>query len=77
MITQELLLTVCVAIAVFGPTKLPMLARHLGKLFRQLSIYKAQAINFWQAQLNEQQLKNNLDRAEKAEKAFRQDKDKE
>ncbi|WED42814.1 Sec-independent protein translocase subunit TatA/TatB [Legionella cardiaca] len=70
MSSGELLLTLLVALIVFGPNKLPMLAEHLGKLFRHVNYFKQQAIAFWQAQLNEQQLKENTRKAEKADALY-------
>ncbi|WP_165474888.1 twin-arginine translocase TatA/TatE family subunit [Legionella sp. PL877] len=66
----ELLLTLFVAIVVFGPNKLPMLAEHLGKLFRQFNKLKQQATTFWRNQLNEQQLQENTRKAEKADALY-------
>ncbi|MBA2651122.1 MAG: twin-arginine translocase TatA/TatE family subunit [Tatlockia sp.] len=67
MNSSELLLTFFVALIVFGPKKLPMLAEHLGKLFRQLDNIKKQAALFFQKQLDEQQLRENILKAEQAE----------
>jgi len=63
----ELLVIAIVAILAFGPGKLPMLARHLGKLFQQIQHVKQQISRFWQDQLNEQQLLDNQKKAEEAE----------
>ncbi|CDZ76093.1 twin arginine translocase protein A [Legionella massiliensis] len=70
MSSSELLLTFLVALLVFGPNKLPMLAEHLGKLLRQLNYYKQQANLFWQTQLNEQHLRENRQKAEQADKVY-------
>lgn len=67
MSSGELLVILIVAIIVFGPGKLPMLARHLGKLFHHVQHMKQQANRFWQDQLNEQQLLENQKKAEDAE----------
>ncbi|MGQ3889639.1 Sec-independent protein translocase subunit TatA/TatB [Legionella sp. CNM-1927-20] len=64
---SELLVIIIVALIVFGPNKLPMLAEHLGKFIRQLNSLKMQLTNLWQAQLNEQQLRENQQKAEKAD----------
>ncbi|KTD18599.1 sec-independent protein translocase protein TatB [Legionella lansingensis] len=66
----EILLTIVVAIIVFGPNKLPMLAEHLGKLFRHFAALKQQATTFWQEQLNQQQLQDNLRKAERADALY-------
>jgi len=73
MSTGELLLTLLVALFVFGPSKLPMLAKHLGTLIARLTGYKQQAAAFWQSQLDEQQLQENLKKAEQADIVYEQD----
>lgn len=70
MISGELLVILVVALIVFGPGKLPMLAEHLGKLFRQINLLKQKVNSFWQAQLNEQQLLENKRKAEKADASY-------
>lgn len=69
----ELLLTLIVALAVFGPTKLPMLARHLGKLVAKFNYYKQQIETFWQQQIKEQQLQENIKKAQKADADYQTD----
>ena len=68
---SELLVIIIVALIVFGPNKLPMLAEHLGKFIRQLNSLKMQLTNLWQAQLNEQQLRENQQKAEKADSIYK------
>ena len=70
MSSGELLLTLIVALIVFGPGKLPMLAEHLGKLLRHVNHFKQQATTFWQEQSNEQQLRENIRKAEKADSVY-------
>ncbi|WP_347251560.1 twin-arginine translocase TatA/TatE family subunit [Legionella sp.] len=72
MSSGELFLTFLVAILVFGPTKLPMLAEHLGKLARLLNQLKQQTINFWEAQLHEYQLKENSRKAEQVDTLYQE-----
>ncbi len=67
----ELLLIFIVALIVFGPSKLPMLATHLGLLLRKLNQIKEQIALFWQQQLNEQQLKENQYKAEQGDKEYK------
>ncbi|KTD07802.1 twin-arginine translocase TatA/TatE family subunit [Legionella jamestowniensis] len=74
MSSSELLLILLVAVVVFGPNKLPMLAEHLAKLFRHLNQFKQQAKALWQAQLNEQQLIENTRKAEKVDALYKVDK---
>jgi len=69
----QLFLTVLIALLVFGPNKLPMLARHAGLLIARLMRYKQQAIALWQSQLNEQQLQENTRRAQEADAVYQQD----
>ncbi len=70
MSSGELLLIFFVACIVFGPSKLPMLATHLGLLLRKLNQLKEHASSFWQNQLNEIQLQENLRKAEKADEKY-------
>jgi sec-independent protein translocase protein TatB len=72
---SELLVIIMVAIVVFGPTKLPMLAKHLGKFIRQLNYLRVQAADFWQTQLNEQKLRENQERAGKADILYKEKSD--
>ena len=74
MSSGELLLIFLVAMLVFGPSKLPMLAHHLGQLIKCLNHYKRQASVFWQSQLNEHTLQENIIKAEKADKQYPADK---
>lgn len=76
MSSGELLLTFFVACIVFGPSKLPMLATHLGMLMRKINKLREQASSFWQNQLNEFQLLENQQKAEKADETYEQVKSK-
>ncbi|AHE68362.1 twin-arginine translocase TatA/TatE family subunit [Legionella oakridgensis] len=73
MSAGEVLLTLLVALLVFGPSKLPMLAHHLAKMARLLHHYQQQWSRFWQSQLNEHQLQENLKKAKKADTKYLQD----
>lgn len=70
--SMELLVIFIVALIVFGPKKLPMLATHLGLLMRQVQQWKTQAQTFWQQQLNEYQLQENQRKAEEADKHYKE-----
>lgn len=63
----EILLILLVALVVFGPNKLPLLANHLGKLFHALNHLKQQLQNFWQQQCQEHQLEENTRKANEAD----------
>ncbi|KTC98580.1 Sec-independent protein translocase subunit TatA/TatB [Legionella erythra] len=73
MTSGELLLTFVIALLVFGPNKLPMLANHLGKLFRFLNRLRVQLNDFWQEQMKEQQLLENTRKAEQADALYSKD----
>jgi sec-independent protein translocase protein TatB len=72
MSSAELLLIFLVALVVFGPAKLPMLAQHLGKLVKRMEHLKQQLTRFWQTQLQEQQLQDNIKKAEKADALYQE-----
>ena len=71
MSAGELLLVFIVALVVFGPKKLPILATHLGILLRHINKVKARASVFWQQQVNEFQLQENQRKAEKADEQYK------
>lgn len=64
----ELLLTLLIALLVFGPERLPSVARHLGKLLGYANRYKQLALQWWEEQKKELQLQENIKKAEKIEK---------
>lgn len=66
----ELLVIGVVAMMVFGPKKLPMLANHLGKLYYQCLKLNQKARTVWEDILAEQQLLDNQARAEKADTLY-------
>jgi sec-independent protein translocase protein TatB len=70
MSSGELLLTAIVGLIVFGPSKLPMLATHLGQLLNKINTFKDQAALLWQEHLNKLQLQDNQRRAEEADKHY-------
>ncbi|ARG96261.1 Sec-independent protein translocase subunit TatA/TatB [Legionella micdadei] len=72
MSSGELFLTFFVALLVFGPNKLPMLAEHLGKLLRLLNQLKQQATLFWETQLHEYQLRENTRKAEQVDAIYQE-----
>lgn len=73
MSISELLLILIVALVVFGPKKLPLVAHHLGILVVWFNKYKQQAAVFWQQQLNEQTLQDNIKKAQKADVRYQKD----
>jgi len=70
MSSGELLVILVVALIAFGPSKLPMLATHLGLLMRQVNKVKERAAALWQQQLNEIQLQENLKKAKEADEQY-------
>ncbi|HHF7375107.1 Sec-independent protein translocase subunit TatA/TatB [Legionella bozemanae] len=69
----ELLVIFIVALIVFGPKKLLMLATHLGLLIRKLNQLKAQAALIWQQQLNALQLQENQRKAKEADEQYKKE----
>lgn len=70
MSSGELLLTLLVALIVFGPSKLPMLATHLGQLIKKIHQIKTHATTIWHQQLQELQLQENKQKAKKADAQY-------
>lgn len=66
----ELLLTLMVALLVFGPKKLPMLAHHLGRVIARVNGYQQKWIKFCQQQCEAQQLQENIQKAEAADRDY-------
>jgi sec-independent protein translocase protein TatB len=73
MSSGELLVIFIVALIVFGPKKLPMLATHLGLLVRALNRLKTQATVLWQQQLNALQLEENQRKAKEADEQYKKE----
>lgn len=67
---SELLVILLVALIVFGPNKLPMLASHFAKALRQINGLKREASQFWNKIVAEQQLLENEKKAEEADKDY-------
>lgn len=65
---SELVVTAIVALIVYNPSKMPALARHLGLLTGKINRIKDKASNFWQDQINKQQLEENIRKARAIEK---------
>ena len=68
--SSELVLIIIIAMIVFGPNKLPMLARHLSHALKQFNALKQQAANIWQGYLNEIQLQDNQQKAKLADQQY-------
>lgn len=66
MSVGEVFLTFLVAIVVFGPKKLPMLARDVGMLLARFNRYKQQMLTVWQFQMKQLQLQENRRKAQAA-----------
>ncbi|KTC92143.1 Sec-independent protein translocase subunit TatA/TatB [Legionella cincinnatiensis] len=69
----EILVILIVALIVFGPKKLPMLATHLGLLLRKINQFKAQAVALWQQQLKEIQFQENQRKAQEADEQYKKE----
>ncbi|MCC5792711.1 MAG: twin-arginine translocase TatA/TatE family subunit [Legionellaceae bacterium] len=72
MSLAEVLVILLVALLVWGPTKLPMLLRHAFHLKKKLDAWQQQWQAFWQAQVKEQALLENQERAKEADKYYQQ-----
>ena len=66
----ELVLIFLVAVIVFGPKQLPMVARHLGLVINTLAQLKEKAAQVWNTQVKEWQLLDNEQKAADADKHY-------
>lgn len=71
MSLSELLLILIVALVVFGPDKLPELAKTLGRLFLKMQRLKERFSHLLYEQKQQFQLHDNISKAEAAEKKHR------
>lgn len=71
MSSGELLLTIVVALIVFGPSKLPTLATHLGQIIKRLNQLRTQASSLWHQQLQELQLQESHRKALEADAKYK------
>lgn len=69
---MELLLIFFVAFMVFGPNKLPMLAEHLAKLLHFIKGCRQDFLIFWDNQAKAFMLKENEEKANKADQIYKQ-----
>lgn len=65
--SMELLLILCVALCVFGPQKLPMLAKHIGSLCNIVLHYRQKWQNVQELMTKEIALKIREEQARKAD----------
>lgn len=72
MSLPELMLILLVALLAFGPSKLPMLARHLAWAVKKAHAFRQQLSEMWQQQLKEAQLLDNTRKAQKADREYHQ-----
>ncbi len=72
MSLAELLVVLTISLIVFGPSKLPMLARHLGVLLRKLNQVQARFNQLWQNKLKEIELIENEKRASEIDAQYQQ-----
>ncbi len=73
MSSSQLLLTLLIALVVFGPDKLPMLAQHAGRLIALIHRNKQQIMQLMNEQLNQQQLQENTQKALKADAVYQKE----
>tara|TARA_B110000879_G_C11089700_1_gene478406 strand:+ start:757 stop:975 length:219 start_codon:yes stop_codon:yes gene_type:complete len=71
MSLPETIVIFMVALIVFGPDKLPELAKHVGKLVAKGRHLKSQFDEQWQKQQRQFELDENLKKAEEADKKYR------
>ena len=69
---SQLWVVLVVALFVFGPNKLPLVASHLGRLIRRINQFKGLVTAFWQQQLMEQQLQENMKKAQEMDVHYQQ-----
>ncbi len=67
----ELLLIAFVALFVFGPDRMPTLARQLGTLLKKAQTYRQQLLLFWDKQEKKLQLEENQKKADKADAFYK------
>jgi len=60
----EVLMIFVVALLVLGPGKLPILMRHMVRIWKKLEDWRSQWYSFWQEQEKQQKLIENRTRAE-------------
>ena len=70
MSIAEILVIVFVALIVFGPEKLPELAKHLGKLAAKGKHIKDQLAQLWHQQQLQFDLDDNIKKAQEADKKY-------
>jgi sec-independent protein translocase protein TatB len=68
----ELLVILIVACVVFGPNKLPLLARHLGLCVRYMHQLREQWGRLYTEQMNAVQLLQNQEKAREADNVYRE-----
>jgi Sec-independent protein translocase protein TatA len=70
MSSGELLLTLCITLFLFNPSKWPMLAHHAAKAWLFIQRIKQHALRFWKTQLDLYQLEENTKKAAAADKQY-------
>lgn len=73
MSLAELLLILLIALVVFGPNKLPMLAQHIGQMLALYQRYKQKTTDFIQTQYQQEQLHQNRKKAQQADLSYATD----
>jgi sec-independent protein translocase protein TatB len=69
--SAELLLILLVALIVFGPTKLPMLAKHLGWIWQTYQQGKGHIQQLWEENLQSKLLDEHIQKAKEADDLYK------
>lgn len=69
----ELLVTLCVALIVIKPQKLPLFINQIGKCWAKLQQQQQSLRKIWQQHIKELQLEENIERAKKADSLYQQE----
>lgn len=72
MSIAETLVILVVTLVVFGPEKLPELAKHFGKFAAKSKHLKSQLAEMWQQQQLQFELDENIKKAEAADKKYQE-----
>lgn len=71
----EILVIAIVALIVFGPQRLPEIAKMAGRLFQKIQLFSQTFQAELDKQFKEQNLQDNISKAEKADEVYRKEKE--